>query len=26
LSTFVVMAVTGKLAQKLETPEQDNVD
>ena len=26
LSTFVVMAVTGKLAQKLETPEHDNVD
>ena len=26
LSTFVVMAVTGKLAQKLETPERDNVD
>ena len=26
LSTFVVMAVTGKLAQKLEKPEQDNVD
>jgi holin-like protein len=26
MSTFVVMAVTGKLAQKLETPEQDNVD
>lgn len=25
LSTFVVMAVTGKLAQKLEKPEQDNV-
>ena len=26
LSTFVVMAVTGKLAQKLETPEQGDVD
>lgn len=25
LSTFVVMAVTGKLAQKLETPETDDV-
>ena len=26
LSTFVVMAVTGKLAQKLEEPEQNDVD
>jgi holin-like protein len=26
LSTFVVMAVTGKLAQKLEAMEQDDVD
>ena len=26
LSTFVVMAVTGKLAQKLESPESDDVD
>ncbi len=26
VSTFVVMAVTGKLAQKLEAVEQDNVD
>ena len=26
LSTFVVMAVTGKLAQKLESPEVDDVD
>jgi holin-like protein len=26
LSTFVVMAVTGKLAQKLEATEQDDVD
>lgn len=26
LSTFVVMAVTGKLAQSLESPEQDDVD
>jgi holin-like protein len=26
LSTFVVMAVTGKLAQKLETPEKGDVD
>lgn len=26
LSTFVVMAVTGKLAQKLEASEQDDVD
>ena len=26
LSTFVVMAVTGKLAQMLETPEQGDVD
>jgi holin-like protein len=26
LSTFVVMAVTGKLAQKLEAAEQDDVD
>lgn len=26
LSTFVVMAVTGKLAQKLEAPEPDDVD
>jgi holin-like protein len=25
LSTFVVMAVTGKLAQRLEAPEQDDV-